>query len=61
MMIMPNEESEWVHQVFRYIHSPTLFIRGDNSDFEAEEKREQIVKMFWQIENLICRFGRMVC
>ena len=33
MMIMPNEESEWIHQIIRYIHSPVLFIqRGDSVD-----------------------------
>ena len=46
-MIMPNEKSEWVHQVVRYIHSPALFIQGDNSDLEAEKKRERIFKMSW--------------
>ena len=29
---MPNEESEWVHQVARYIHSHASFIQCDNSD-----------------------------
>ena len=26
IMIMPNEESGWVHQYVRYIHWPALFI-----------------------------------
>ena len=46
MMIMPNEESDWVHQVFRYIHSPALFIQRDNSDFKGK-KREGVLKMAW--------------
>ena len=37
MMIMPNEENAWVHQVVRYIHSPASFIQRDNSDTEAEK------------------------
>ena len=51
MIIMPNKESEWVHQVFHYIHSPALFIQRDNSEFEAKNNRERIFKM---TENLIC-------
>ena len=39
---MPIEESEWVHQVFRYIHSPALLIQHDNSEFGAEEEKKLI-------------------
>ena len=37
-MIIPIEESEWVYQVLRYIHSPAFFIQRANSDFETEKK-----------------------
>ena len=43
---MSNEESEWVHQVVRYIHSAALFIHHDN-DFEAK-KRKRVFKMSWR-------------
>ena len=33
---MPNEESEWVLHVARYIRSSPSFIQRDNSDLEAE-------------------------
>ena len=41
MMIIPNEESEWVHQVARYIHSPALFIQRDNG---LSKRRERIFR-----------------
>ena len=44
MMIMPSEESEFVHQVVRYIHLPALFIQRDNSALEAENS-ELILKI----------------
>ena len=47
MMITPNEESEWIHHVVCHIDSPVLFIQHDNSDCEAEKKREHIFKMPW--------------
>ena len=37
VMIMLNEESEWVLQVVRCIYLPFLLIKFDNCDFEAEE------------------------
>ena len=37
MLIMPNQESEWVQQVVRNIPSPALSIQWDNSDFEAKK------------------------
>ena len=45
-MIMSNEENEWVDQIVRYIHLPSLLIHHD-SDFEAEKKREGISKISW--------------
>ena len=45
MMIVPNEESDWVHRVIRYIHTPAVFNQRDYS--EAEKKRERIFKMSW--------------
>ena len=44
-MIMPNEESECVHQVVLCIHLPASFIQRDNSDSEAGE-RERILKVY---------------
>ena len=61
MMIMPNEESEWVHQIVRYIRSPALFTQGDNSDFEAEKNGFWSSKFLGAIEKLICLSGRSVC
>ena len=58
MMIMPNEEKEWVYQVVYYIHSPALFTQRGNDDFDGEIKREHILKVN---PNLICRSGRSVC
>ena len=37
IMMMPNDESVWFHQVLNYIHAPALVIQRDNSDFEAEK------------------------
>ena len=59
MKIMPNEESEWVIQVVRYIHSSVFAIQRENSDFQ-NKKRERMFKMFRQIEHLICLSGRRV-
>ena len=30
MLILPNEQSEWVYQIVRYVHSPALFIQRDS-------------------------------
>ena len=43
MMIMPNVESEGIHQVVRYFHSPVLIIQRANSDLIAKKKREKIL------------------
>ena len=51
MSIMPNQESEWIHQVVRNIPSSTLSIQWDNSDSEVEKKREQMLKYLRQIGN----------
>ena len=40
MLIMPNQESEWVQQVVRNIPSPAVSIQWDNSDFEAKKGEE---------------------
>ena len=45
MLIMPNQESQWVHQVIRNIPSPALSIQWDR-DFEAK-KSEEIFQMSW--------------
>ena len=37
ILIMPNQEGDWVHQVVRNIPSPALSIQWDNSDFEAKK------------------------
>ena len=63
MMIMPNEESEWVNQVVGYIHSPTLFIQRDNRDFEAEKKAWtdlQNVRADWKFHLPIRQKGLLV-
>ena len=46
MLIMPNQESEWDHQVIRNIPSPALSIQWDNKDIEAKESK-QIYQMSW--------------
>ena len=46
MLIMPNQESEWVQQVVRNIPSPALSIQWDNSDFEAKKGKE-IFQISW--------------
>ena len=51
MMIRLNEESEWVHQVVRYMHSPAW--SSVNSDFDAGKNR--IVKKSWRDWNFNLR------
>ena len=63
MMIMPNEESQWVHQVVLYILPPALFIQRDNSDFEGEKKCEWILYMSctgWKFNLPIWQKGLLV-
>ena len=36
MLIIPNQESEWVHQNVRNIPSPALCTRRNSSDFKAK-------------------------
>ena len=47
MIIIPNEESDWVYHVGCNIHSPVLLIQRDNSDSEAKKNFEQIFKAYW--------------
>ena len=59
MMIMPNEESEWVHQLVLYILTMASFFQLDNGDFEAGKNVNGCLK--WQIVSLVFRCGRRVC
>ena len=63
MVIMPNEESEWVDQRVRYIHWSALLVQRDNSDFEAKKKRDWIFKMplaDWKVNQPIWQKGLLV-
>ena len=45
MMIMPIEETKWVHSVVDYVRLSALFIYRDNGDFETEKARERMFAM----------------
>ena len=60
MLIMPNQENEWVHQVVRDIPSPTSSNPWEDSDSQGENVIRSS-RVLGQTENSICRSGRRFC
>ena len=59
MMIMPNEDGEWVHQVVGYIHS-LAFSLSVIIVTSKPKSREMILKCLWKLDLPIWQKGLLV-